>query len=140
MYQPILVFAQAREHYLGDVDELRIYYRSSPSDSWVLYDDNVYTSRQRSWTTDTIPLVAVSDTYQLAFEATDKFGSGVVLDYVCVRPMPQCTQPEITVVSNQTAESFQVGWFASFDADSCRLKVFAGSPVEKEPRQLLIRL
>lgn len=129
IYQPILVFAQAREHSLGDVDELRIYYRSAPEQAWVLYDENIFTERQKDWTTDTIPLVGVTSSYQLAFEATDKFGSGVVLDYICVRPMPQCTQPEITILSNLTSSSFDLGWNASFDADSCQIKIFEGSSV-----------
>lgn len=132
MYQPILVFAQAREHSLGDVDELRIYYRSSADQAWVLYDENIYTERQKEWTTDTIPLVGVTSTYQLAFEATDRFGRGVVLDYVCVRPMPQCTQPEITILSDLTSNSFRLGWNASFDADSCQIKIFEGSSVPKD--------
>lgn len=132
MYQPILVFAQAREHSLGDVDELRIYYRSSADQAWVLYDENIYTERQKEWTTDTIPLVGVTSTYQLAFEGTDRFGRGVVLDYVCVRPMPQCTQPEITILSDLTSNSFRLGWNASFDADSCQIKIFEGSSVPKD--------
>lgn len=126
MFQPILIFSHAQEHNLGDVDELRVYYRTSASSPWVLYEeDGVFTDRIRTWQSDTIILTAVSKTYQLAFEAKDNFGRGVVLDKVQVRPMPTCTDPIITLVDMATASTFRVNWRASFDSEDYAVKVSA---------------
>lgn len=121
VYQPILIFSHAQEQQLGDVDQLQVYYRSSATTPWVLLKD--YSNRIRSWAQDTIKLVGVTATYQIAFQGKDKFGRGVVLDNIRVRPMPICTQPTITVVAEAKANSFDLYWSGSFDADSFAVKI-----------------
>lgn len=124
VYQPILIFSHAQEHNLGDVDELRVYYRTSPTSDWVLYgEDGVFTERIRTWQTDTILLSGMSSTYQIAFEGTDHFGNGIVLDKVQVRPMPMCTDPIFTLVDMATSTSFRVNWRASNDSQSYAVKL-----------------
>ena len=124
MTLPILIFSHAQEHNLGDVDELRVYYRTSASSDWVLLEEGgVFTDRVRTWETDTIVLSGSSRTYQIAFEGTDKFGRGVVLDKVQVRPIPTCTDPQLTLIDENTSSSFRVNWMASFDAQSCVVRV-----------------
>ncbi len=124
MTLPILIFSHAQEHNLGDVDELRVYYRTSASSDWILLEEGgVFTDRIRTWETDTIVLSGSSRTYQIAFEGTDKFGRGVVLDKVQVRPIPTCTDPQLTLIDENTSSSFRVNWMASFDAQSCVVRV-----------------
>lgn len=124
MTLPILIFSHAQEHNLGDVDELRVYYRTSASSDWILLEEGgVFTDRVRTWETDTIVLSGSSRTYQIAFEGTDKFGRGVVLDKVQVRPIPTCTDPQLTLIDENTSSSFRVNWMASFDAQSCVVRV-----------------
>ena len=114
MTLPILIFSHAQEHNLGDVDELRVYYRTSASSDWILLEEGgVFTDRVRTWETDTIVLSGSSRTYQIAFEGTDKFGRGVVLDKVQVRPIPTCTDPQLTLINENTSSSFRVNWMAS---------------------------
>lgn len=136
VYQPILVFSHAQEHRLGDVDELRVYYRPSTTASWVLLEE--YTDRIRNWDSDTVRLVGVTATYQIAFEGTDKFGRGIVLDNIGVRPMPVCTQPVITVVSEPTSVSFNLHWTGSFDADSSALRISTTSLDDMENAEGLV--
>ena len=124
MYLPILIFSHAQDHNLGDVDELRVYYRASASSDWILFEeDGVFTDRARTWEADTIVLSGASKTYQIAFEGTDKFGRGVVLDKVQVRPMPTCTDPQLTLIDENTSSTFRLNWMASFDAQSCVVRV-----------------
>ena len=118
--EPILIFSHAQEHDLGDVDELRVYFRTGESAEWGLLAE--YTDRIRDWQTDTIRLVNVSKTYQVAFEGTDKFGKGIVLDNVQVRPLPVCTQPEILNISG-TADAFTIEWDGSFDTQKFLLRI-----------------
>ena len=133
MIQPILIFSHAQEHNLGDVDELRIYYRTSADGNWILYEeDGVFTERIRTWQRDTIRLTGINQTrtfYQLAFEGTDRFGQGVVLDWVQVRPEPTCEDPHSMTFDMPTATSFRVNWQASFDSQSYQVRV-STSPLD----------
>lgn len=74
-----LSFGHAQVSWMGDQDELRIYYRSTPADGWTLLAS--YT-QDFSWRRDTLVLPNVSSTYQVAFEAVANYGHGVCLDDV----------------------------------------------------------
>ena len=115
VYQPILVFSHAQQQRTGDVDQLRILYRSGADRDWV--ELTVFDKKIAKWQLDTIPLNAVSKTYQIAFEATDKFGRGVVLDDIRVRAMPTCSTPENLQVDGLTTTSFRLRWNGSLDTD-----------------------
>ena len=72
--QPMLVFSHAQQQRLGDVDVLRIYYRTAPNGRWVQLAE--YNQKIVKWQADTILLDAYNTkTYQIAFEGTDQFGS-----------------------------------------------------------------
>lgn len=115
VYQPILVFSHAQQQRTGDVDQLRILYRSGADRDWV--ELTVFDKKIAKWQLDTIPLNAVSKTYQIAFEATDKFGRGIVLDDIRVRAMPTCSTPENLQVDGLTTTSFRLRWNGSLDTD-----------------------
>ncbi len=145
MYQPILIFSHAQEHNLGDVDELRVYYRTSADGDWILYEeDGVFTERIRKWQADTIILNSVTPQttyYQIAFEGTDRFGAGIVLDQVQVRPMPTCSDPTNLTINMGTSNSFQVNWQTSFDSESSVVRVSTSpldDPETATPEELLL--
>lgn len=115
-FQPILVFSHAQPQRTGDVDILRVYYRTSAESRWVKIGE--YTNALAKWKNDTISLPAANATYQLAFEGTDNFGRGIALDEIIVRPMPTCEDPNNISTDGLTANSATLRWNASLDADS----------------------
>ncbi len=122
VFQPILVFSHAQQQRTGDFDQLKVYYRSKLTDNWVRLDGRngnpEFDQKIAKWQRDTIQLTSQSDTYQIMFEVTDRFGRGVVLDNIEVRPMPTCEDPYGYVVSGLTTSAATVSWNASFDTDS----------------------
>lgn len=121
VYQPILCFAHAQDKWTDDFDMLKIYYRTSPDADWVLlkrYDEYL-----PEWQADTIMLVGVTDSYQLAFEATDNLGRGVVLDNIQVRSMPNCLQPDNLMAGQISNNSVMLSWNGSFDTETFHVKV-----------------
>ena|GEM_PF-4698955 len=130
VFHPILVFSYAQNHNLGDVDELRVFYRRGENEPWIMLRE--YTVRVPFWQSDTIRLPAQNATYQIAFEGTDRFGRGIVLDDIRVRPLPMCDQPRITVASDVTSTSFRIHWLASFDSDAFHVRVSTTPLVDVE--------
>lgn len=79
---PTLTFWHYQKSWSGDQDELRVYYRTSPTGSWNLL--NSYTTSVSSWTQQTIALPAASSTYYIAFEGTEKYGYGICIDDISI--------------------------------------------------------
>ncbi|MCQ2347669.1 MAG: fibronectin type III domain-containing protein [Paludibacteraceae bacterium] len=117
--QPVLIFSRAQNQKTGDVDELRIYYRATATDRWVLLKE--YTSKQTKWTEETIGLPGATATYQLAFEGTDNFGNGIALDEIIVRPAPTCEDPSNISVDGLTTTSATLRWNGSLDTENFRV-------------------
>jgi len=118
---PILVFSHVQGQRTGDVDILRIYYRTSTADNakWVKLKE--YSNNISAWRTDTLLLPAATKTYQLAFEGTDKFGRGIALDEIIVHATPTCENPNDISTDGLTANAATLRWNASLDADSFRV-------------------
>lgn len=114
--QPLLIFTHAQMQRTGDVDTLRIYYRSSADSRWVRLRE--YADKISNWRTDTIALTAKTATYQLAFEGTDNFGRGIVIDEIIVRPKPTCVNPSNIVADSLGTNSATIRWMGSLDADN----------------------
>ena len=121
VFQPILCFAHAQDKWTGDFDTLRVYYRNSADSRWI--ELKTFDKSIAQWQRDTIYLTSVTKTYQIAFEAVDNLGRGVVLDDVIVRSAPNCTQPFNLMVSNVKNEAATLSWIASFDVLELYLKV-----------------
>ena len=119
--QPILCFAHAQDKWTDDFDTLRVYYRTSESSRWI--ELKKFDSHIARWQRDTIYLTSVTKTYQIAFEATDNLGRGVVLDNVVVRSAPNCTTPFNLMVTNIKNQAATLSWLASFDVSELYLKV-----------------
>ncbi|MDX9892131.1 MAG: M6 family metalloprotease domain-containing protein [Bacteroidales bacterium] len=79
---PQLTFWRAHPAWGGDVDELKVFYRTGPTANWVLL--NTYSTSTESWTLTTINLPNPSSTYYIAFEAKSNYGYGVSIDDISV--------------------------------------------------------
>ncbi len=121
IYQPIMVFAHAQSTWTDDFDTLKIYYRANANMDWTLL--KVYDYPIKKWALDTLRLIGGSKTYQIAFEASDNLGRGVVIDDILVRSTPRCEDPYGFNVSSILNESVIIGWFNDGDAQNLSLKV-----------------
>ena len=94
---PQLSFAYAQPAYTGFHDTLVVYYRLNQSSDWVLLAK--YNDAKNAWTPVQLGLVATAGqatAFQLAFEARENMGAGVVLDAVRVFPESKCQNAVIT--------------------------------------------
>ena len=108
-----LSFMHIQRSWSGDIDQLRVYYRTSSSGSWTQLV--AYTSAVSSWTTESeIALPNPSGTYQLAFEFTDKYGYGVGLDDINIEgELSSCPAPSnLRIVGEVGPRSITMGWDA----------------------------
>ncbi len=121
IYQPILVFAHAQSTWTDDFDTLRVLYRASADKEWT--ELAVFDNPIKNWRIDTLRLIGASRTYQIAFEASDNLGRGVVIDNVLVRSTPRCTEPYALNISKISNDSVVIGWMVDGDAKSVSLKV-----------------
>ena len=99
VYSPQLSFAYAQQARTGMHDTLVVYYRLTSASDWV--ELCRYNDATTGWTPVTIGLVATqgqATSFQLAFEARENMGRGVVLDNVRIYPESRCTDAEITGV------------------------------------------
>ncbi|MBO4690343.1 MAG: fibronectin type III domain-containing protein [Paludibacteraceae bacterium] len=90
-------------------DTLSVYYRLSSTADWVLI--RKYENYQNAWSLQTIDLPAVCRVAacQLAFEAKENGGYGVVLDRVQIFAKSQCVNAEITGVT-LGANAARINW------------------------------
>ena len=87
-----LSFMHVQRSWAGDIDGLKVYYRTSSSGTWTLLEE--YTSAYASWTTEEgIVLPNLSSTYQVAFEYIDHYGYGLGVDNVIITQGASCVKP-----------------------------------------------
>ena len=111
----LLSFMHVQRSWAGDIDELRVYYRTSSSETWTLLTE--YTAAFSTWTTEEdIVLPNTSSTYQIAFEFTDKYGYGVGIDYIQIVPPSSCARPTALASSNVTAHGATISWTSDASA------------------------
>lgn len=89
-------------------EELHVYYRTSPTDTWTLLAD--YTSNYEEFTLETMTLPNPSATYQIAFKGVEHNGYGVQLDEIVVEATPTCPKPTDLTASAITNTSAEIGW------------------------------
>jgi len=82
LFNPQLRFWRAHPAWGGDIDELKVYYKTSPTGNWILL--NAYSTNITSWTLTTINLPNPSATYFIAFEGIANYGYGVSIDDISV--------------------------------------------------------
>src|SRR5690606_129412 len=95
---PQLTFYYANVNWFGDIDELRVYYKSSAGGAWTQIGID-YTAEQTAWTEVKLILPNPSNDYYIAFEGTSNWARGLNLDDVLVGEGPNCTP---TVVDSST--------------------------------------
>ena len=108
---PRLIFQYGQEDWAGDQNELKVYYRISPSDPWV--EIGYYTSNVASWTEVILALPAPSANYQIAFEGINNYGRANVLDNVTIEETPSCVNPVGLSVSSLMDTSATITWTAT---------------------------
>jgi len=83
-----LSFWYGQELWSPDQNELKLYYRISPTDPWIQIG-NTYNQNVATWTQlSDISLPNPSSTYQIAFEGIDKWGRANVLDDIEISGQP----------------------------------------------------
>ncbi len=90
-------------------DELKIYYRSRPSASWELL--STLNHHQAFWREFSLDLPGVSDSTQLAFEATSRGGHGICLDVVTISGNYNLSIPSpinVTIAGNNSSAT--ISW------------------------------
>ena len=108
-----LSYMHVQRSWGGDIDYLRVYYRTSSSGSWTLITGQSYTSAVASWTAReaiTLPNSAGCSAYQIAFEMEDNYGYGVGIDYVRITPPPTCPKTGIPTASSITTDAATISW------------------------------
>ena len=120
---PILVFAHAQDKYANDFDTLKVLYRRAGMNEWALL--KVYDRYIADWQIDTVSLTFLQGArdFQLAFQACDNLGRGIVLDNIELRSRPSCFTPEQIYVKDITTNSAEINWFGAWDAESFAVKV-----------------
>src|SRR5690606_28612894 len=89
---PQLVFYYANTEWVGDVDELRFFYKTSSGGSWTQIGAN-YTTEHTVWTQVILNLPNASSDYYIAVEGKSNFGRGIDVDDVMVGEPQTCMQP-----------------------------------------------
>ena len=107
---PMLGFWYTNKEWGGDQDEMTVYYRTSPTDTWTLLAS--YTDNVAAWTYDSLALPNPSATYQIKFVGITDYGYGINLDDIVIKEMPitVCSAPTDVTVSDITASTAEVNW------------------------------
>ncbi|MEZ4937979.1 MAG: fibronectin type III domain-containing protein, partial [Crocinitomicaceae bacterium] len=106
---PQLTFYYANVQWAGDIDELRVYYKTSAAGAWTQIGSD-YLAEQTSWTEVVLALPNPSADYYVAFEATSNWARGMNLDDVLVDDAPTCIAPSALTASNILGTSADLGW------------------------------
>ncbi|HNX33728.1 MAG TPA: M6 family metalloprotease domain-containing protein [Kiritimatiellia bacterium] len=109
-----LSFWHCMKAWSGDQDELRVYYKTAPTNSWIPLAS--YTGNVPAWTQRTLSLPAPSDTYLIAFEGTANYGYGVCVDDVAV------------TASLSPYGTWQTNWFTSAEIAAGLITGDSGDP------------
>lgn len=79
---PNLNFFYSSANWEGDVDELRVYYKSSATESWILLAE--FLDSAEFWQEINLQLPNPTQDYYIAFESKSNYGRGLTLDNVLV--------------------------------------------------------
>lgn len=109
--EPFLTFYHAA--YSAVDTPLKLYYRTSPQDSWVLLAsyDNTSSSYSVSWKKDTVTIPERTATMQISFVGADTYYYGVAIDYLNIKDKSPNSEIEeieenfsMAIVPNPTAD------------------------------------
>ena len=87
---PTLTFYYANVNWLGDIDELRVFYKTSVGGAWTQIGSD-YTAEKTTWEQVVLALPNPSSDYYVAFEATSNYARGLDLDDVTIEGVSPCS-------------------------------------------------
>ena len=79
---PQVKFSYTQVNWAGDIDELKVLYKTSLSGNWIELAN--YTSEVTNWTDITIDLPNPTGDYFVAFEGKSNYGRGLTLDDIAI--------------------------------------------------------
>lgn len=103
-----LKFWHTQVNWVGDIDSLRIFYKTSATGTWNLLE--TYTIEYANWTEETLNLPNLSSDYYIGFEGNSNWARGITLDDITVMLAPTCLKPINLLVSQSTPNSVTVNW------------------------------
>ncbi len=109
---PQLEFYYANVNWFGDIDELRVFYKTSFSSPWVQIGQD-YIVEKTSWTKITLALPNPSATYYVAFEGTSNWARGLNLDDVTISAALSAAgfdSKALTIYPNPTKDFLNIGY------------------------------
>ncbi len=103
---PQLHFAYAQAAVYTYFDTLCVYYRTSATAAWTLLQ--TYDKAAETWQTAVLDLPGYlqGSAYQIAFEASDHAGKGVVLDDISIRQPSLCAAPQIILIQPASSTAY----------------------------------
>ncbi|WP_296381964.1 T9SS type A sorting domain-containing protein [Winogradskyella sp.] len=110
---PQVNFSYTQVNWEGDIDELKVLYKTSATGNWVELAN--YTAEVSSWADISIPLPNPSAEYYVAFEGTSNYGRGLTLD-------------DISITTNNLGVVFTDGFESADNAFSSGVKMIGVSP------------
>ena len=123
MNNPQLSFWHTQKIWGTDQDNLNVYYRTTPSGSWILLRS--YSNNISSWTQESINLPGSSSTYYIAFEGVADYGYGVALDDISVAD--NTTSYTITATAGQGGSITPDGANAVFSGGNLNFTITSDS-------------
>ncbi|HNU55961.1 MAG TPA: hypothetical protein PKN30_05160, partial [Flavobacteriales bacterium] len=121
---PQLSFFYANVDWGGDIDELRIFYKTSAGGSWVQIGTDITTAHS-SWTEVVLALPNATSDYYVAFEGTSGYGRGMDIDDVLIDEAPACPDPSALGATNFTTSGADLGWTENGSATAWDLEIGA---------------
>jgi len=100
---PYVTYWYSQASWGSDIDNLKVYYRTSTSDEWHLLAQ--YFAPIPVWTMDSLSLPTPSASYQLAFEGNANYGYGITLDDITIDgAVVVLTEPTATTAAATNVE------------------------------------
>ncbi|WP_339625132.1 T9SS type A sorting domain-containing protein [uncultured Winogradskyella sp.] len=109
---PQVKFSYSQVNWDGDIDELRVFYKTSSTGPWIQLAE--YTAESVTWSDVTLNLPTTTADYYVAFEGTSNYGRGLTLD-------------DISVETNNTGVVFSDGFESAPNAFSSGPKMIGVS-------------
>lgn len=113
LQEPTMYFHYGQEMWYGDINSLKVFYRTGLDSSWVeLFADN---SSVANWTEKQLALPESGNFYQIAFEGTDNFGHPNVIDNVIITEAPTCIRPDSIEITEDVSSAI-ISWTGAADS------------------------